>query len=100
VEAVALDAPQPLIQQGGRWSVLIRAAGHWPAFQTEIHFHPSSPRHREVATDIISYYALVVDHRPNCAIAPVDGSMNERSERSPDERSDISLRSCGLVQRS
>jgi hypothetical protein len=37
---------------------LIRAAGQWPAFQTEIHFYPSSPRHREVAADIMSHYRL------------------------------------------
>jgi hypothetical protein len=35
---------------------LIRAAGRWPAFQTEIHFYPSSPRHREVAAEIMSHY--------------------------------------------
>ena len=39
---------------------LIRAAGQWPAFQTEIHFYPSSPRHREVAADITSHYRLLV----------------------------------------
>jgi len=37
---------------------LIRAAGQWPAFQTEIHFYPSSPRHRKVAADIMSHYRL------------------------------------------
>jgi hypothetical protein len=35
---------------------LIRAAGQWPAFQTEIHFYPSLPRHREVAAEIMSHY--------------------------------------------
>ena len=37
---------------------LIRAAGQWPAFQTEIHFYPSSRRHREVAEEIMSHYRL------------------------------------------
>jgi hypothetical protein len=37
---------------------LIRAAGQWPAFQTEIHFHPSSPRHRELAEEIMSHYRI------------------------------------------
>lgn len=37
---------------------LIRAAGQWPAFQTEIHFYPSSERHREVAAEIMSHYKL------------------------------------------
>jgi hypothetical protein len=37
---------------------LIRAAGQWPAFQTEIHFYPSSPRHRVVAAEIMSHYGL------------------------------------------
>ena len=37
---------------------LIRAAGQWPAFQMGIHFYPSSPRHREVAAEIMSHYRL------------------------------------------
>jgi hypothetical protein len=37
---------------------LIRAAGQWPAFQTEIHFYPSAPRHREVAAEIMRRYGL------------------------------------------
>jgi hypothetical protein len=37
---------------------LIRAAGQWPAFQTEIHFYPSSLRHRGVAAEIMSQYRL------------------------------------------
>lgn len=37
---------------------LIRSAGQWPAFQTEIHFHPSTDVHRKVAADIISHYRL------------------------------------------
>ena len=37
---------------------LICAAGQWPAFQTEIHFYPSSSRHREVAAEIMSRYSL------------------------------------------
>ena len=37
---------------------LIRAAGQWPAFQTEIRFHPSSARHRKIAGKIVSHYKL------------------------------------------
>jgi hypothetical protein len=37
---------------------LIRAAGQWPMFQTEIHFHPSSQIHREIAATITSRYAM------------------------------------------
>jgi hypothetical protein len=36
---------------------LIRSAGQWPKYQTEIHFHPSSPRHREVAAQIMVHYS-------------------------------------------
>lgn len=32
---------------------LIRCAGEWPQFQTEIHFHPSSAEHRRVAAEIV-----------------------------------------------
>ena len=34
---------------------LIRSAGQWPEFQTEIHFHRSEPIHREIAARIISH---------------------------------------------
>jgi hypothetical protein len=37
---------------------LIRSAGQWPEFQTEIHFYPSSPRHREVAAEIMAHYKI------------------------------------------
>lgn len=36
---------------------LIRQAGQWPLFQTEIHFHPSNERHRQVAAEIFSTYS-------------------------------------------
>lgn len=36
---------------------LIRCAGQWPPDQTEIHFHPSSPVHRELAASIMKRYA-------------------------------------------
>lgn len=36
---------------------LIRQHGQWPAFQTEIHFHPSKPAHRRAAAKIWSHYA-------------------------------------------
>lgn len=35
---------------------LIRKAGQWPRYQTEIHFHPSNDDHRALATSIISGY--------------------------------------------
>ncbi len=31
---------------------LTRCSGQWPQCQTEIHFHPSGPEHREVADSI------------------------------------------------
>lgn len=37
---------------------LIRDAGQWPLFQTEIHFHPSSEEHRKVARLIASNFKL------------------------------------------
>lgn len=37
---------------------LIRCAGQWPLHLTEIHFHPSTPEHREVAASIMARYAL------------------------------------------
>jgi hypothetical protein len=35
---------------------LIRAAGQWPRWQTEIHFHQSAQEHREAATRILAKY--------------------------------------------
>lgn len=35
---------------------LILSAGQWPAFQTEIHFHPSTDIHRQVAANIMRHY--------------------------------------------
>jgi hypothetical protein len=35
----------------------IRSAGQWPMYQTEIHFHPSSEIHRNVAAKIMGHYA-------------------------------------------
>ena len=37
---------------------LIRTAGQWPQFQTEIHFHPSLPVHRQVAAAIAAHYKI------------------------------------------
>jgi hypothetical protein len=37
---------------------LIRKAGQWPLFQTEIHFHPSSEIHRAIATQVASKYGV------------------------------------------
>ena len=36
---------------------LIRSAGQWPLYQTEIHFHPSTPEHRQIAATIMARYA-------------------------------------------
>jgi len=35
---------------------LIRCTGEWPAYQTEIHFHRSNQRHRDVASAIFARY--------------------------------------------
>ena len=43
---------------------LIRSTGQWPLHQTEIHFHPSTPTHRDIAALIMKRYAL----RPNPSI--------------------------------
>lgn len=45
---------------------LIRSKGQWPLYQTEIHFHPSSPAHREIAASIMGHYTL----RSNPAVNP------------------------------
>src|SRR5207248_1938012 len=37
---------------------LIRSAGQWPQYQTEIHFHQSKPEHRNVAKTILKRYRL------------------------------------------
>ncbi|WP_208456081.1 hypothetical protein [Burkholderia ubonensis] len=37
---------------------LVRQAGQWPKFQTEIHFHPSSADHRQWASTIADRYGL------------------------------------------
>lgn len=37
---------------------LIRQADNWPRFQTEIHFHPSTPTHRQVAQDIVAHFVI------------------------------------------
>lgn len=39
---------------------LVRRAGQWPLYQTEIHFHQSTTEHREVAARIMSRYVLPV----------------------------------------
>lgn len=36
---------------------LIRSAGQWPAFQTEIHFHRSTSVHRRVAERIMAHFS-------------------------------------------
>lgn len=35
---------------------LIRSAGQWPLHQTEIHFHPSTQAHRDIAATIMAWY--------------------------------------------
>jgi hypothetical protein len=37
---------------------LIRNEGQWPLHQTEIHFHPSTPVHRNIASSVMSRYGL------------------------------------------
>lgn len=37
---------------------LIRSAGQWPLYQTEIHFHPSTTIHRKIAERIIARYGI------------------------------------------
>ncbi len=37
---------------------LIRCAGQWPMYQTEIHFHPSTQVHRDVAATIMARYNM------------------------------------------
>jgi len=41
---------------------LARLAGQWPAYQTEIHFHPSNQIHRDVAAQV---WSAVMQSRPN-----------------------------------
>jgi hypothetical protein len=36
---------------------LLRCAGQWPEYQTEIHFHSSSKEHRDAASAILGTYA-------------------------------------------
>lgn len=43
---------------------LIRSAGQWPLYQTEIHFHSSTSTHREIAAKIMGHYML----SPNSAV--------------------------------
>jgi hypothetical protein len=54
---------------------LIRSAGQWPLHQTEIHFHPSTPAHRDIAKSIMGHYALT----PNTA---VQGTLRDKTPRS------------------
>ena len=35
---------------------LIRTLGQWPAYQTEIHFHPSQQVHHDLAASILRHY--------------------------------------------
>jgi hypothetical protein len=44
---------------------LIRSAGQWPAFQTEIHFHQSSEVHRAAAARILATFRC-----PNPPVSP------------------------------
>jgi hypothetical protein len=53
---------------------LVRSAGQWPKYQTEIHFHPSTEEHRRVAGSIMSRYQAGLT-KPSLAIALTrDGS--------------------------
>jgi hypothetical protein len=48
---------------------LIRSAGQWPLYQTEIHFHPSTPAHREVAAAVMGTYEMPVAVVDVCSTA-------------------------------
>lgn len=52
---------------------LIRCAGQWPLYQTEIHFHRSGSTHRETAAAVVARYAL------NFSAPPVR-AVRDRSE--------------------
>ena len=39
----------------------------WPAFQTEIHFHPSEERHRKLAFEIYQHYFPIDAEQPSQA---------------------------------
>lgn len=43
---------------------LIRCAGQWPLHQTEIHFHPSTQEHRDIAAVIMARYDARPASRP------------------------------------
>jgi hypothetical protein len=36
--------------------------GQWPAFQTEIHFHPSTSSHRRAAREVLELYPKRAAH--------------------------------------
>jgi len=50
----------------------VRLSGQWPEFQTEIHFHPSDPRHRALADQICQHFeslhAAIAAH-PECLLS-------------------------------
>jgi len=46
---------------------LARCAGQWPEGQTEIHFHPSTEEHREIAANIWRYLTTPVLRERNWA---------------------------------
>ncbi len=39
---------------------LLRSKGQWPRFQTEIHFHPSAERHRQLAIQVLGHYDVAL----------------------------------------
>lgn len=56
---------------------LIRSAGQWPKYQTEIHFHPSNKEHRRVAGDIMTRYQA----SPNKSLQPIAPTSGAPAER-------------------
>lgn len=59
---------------------LIRQAGQWPRFQTEIHFHPSTNVHRRWASSIAERYDLT----PEGQLA-TSGVVRDTTNGLPDE---------------
>jgi hypothetical protein len=61
---------------------LIRQAGQWPLFQTEIHFHESSQAHRAVASRIFEFYrggaSKLFDPRRDIAVVTQSTTVAEK----------------------
>jgi hypothetical protein len=55
---VSKDGIQDIETVEAEVAFLVRSARQWPVSQTEIHFHPSSDTHREVAAEIMRHYQI------------------------------------------